>query len=374
MLSDDFSRAFRDPGPLVLALACGMALGIFGGAVTSGGDEPENGPATTVAAEEQQGASPEVGGESGDELPPPASDPSPPRGGPGSSGVSGIRLDALRAVERRYGGVAEAAVWVGGWQVPTVYGDAKRKMRMWSISKPVTAIAALRATPGGKPSAALAGAIEKALVESHNCAQRRVVLGLQTLTKKGPAGAQAAFDGVLADAGVRATPANVGSAIEDCAEYFSRPGTGGVDTGGNAAQFGTSEWTIVDAVTFARALGARKFGAPGDRVLELLRREKLVSEEQKRTGFTVPADWGAGRALGPWEPSYKAGWGGEHQREFMAAQIVTFPLQGQQIAIAVAFHPDKQPTSDDPGSTTAPAAVERMLRIIGAQVQRAAQG
>jgi hypothetical protein len=112
-------------------------------------------------------------------------------------------------------------------------------------------------------------------------------------------------------------------------------------------------------VRLVHALSVGTYGtAISDRVLGLMRLPKLPSREVDPDELTAPLDWGAGESLPP-ETAYKAGWGGSQNGNFLAGQIAVADLPGIGTAALVAvFHPDEQPSSDDPGITSAPAALD----------------
>jgi hypothetical protein len=232
-------------------------------------------------------------------------------------------------------------------------------MRMWSISKAVTAIAVFETVR--KPSAALQTSIVRALTRSENCAQRRVVLGLQAL-KGGVAGAETAVADVLARADARVTVHPEAQAPEQyCLAYLAGHRGDLSDIKAPAALLGTVQWTLADAVRFAAALGRGRYGSAGDRVLQYMARPKLPSQEAG-AAMTAPANWGAGAALaGLDDLAYKGGWGGSSSKTYMTAQIAVATVGGRGIAMAAAFHPTRQPATDDPGLTQAPQALAALF-------------
>jgi hypothetical protein len=117
---------------------------------------------------------------------------------------------------------------------------------------------------------------------------------------------------------------------------------------------------VADAVRFAHALGAGVYGqAISESVLGAMRKPKGRSREVSASEFTAPVDWGAGHSFAGLNPAYKAGWGGAQQGAFLAGQIASIELpRGGRVAVAVMFHPDVQPTKDDPGLTAAPQALD----------------
>ena len=281
-------------------------------------------------------------------------------------------LDAATASADRLGGRTEAAVWVSGWPSPIVSG-ATAPSRMWSMAKPIAAIALRRlaTTTDITPSVAVEDAIRRAIQRSENCRQRRVVLELQTLAGS-PTAAAAAVARVLRDAGASATVASATETADPmCTDYLLSAAPGAASPLRPALLLGTSTWTIRDAVAFAHALADGRFGVAGTAVTQLMRHPKLPSEETPRGDYSAPLDWGAGRSLQQWNPAYKAGWGGSRQGDFLAGQIAFITFHGTPVALAAIFHPNKQPERDDPGQTEAPAAIETVFQAVAHRLEQA---
>lgn len=295
----------------------------------------------------------------------------------GSGPERGEVAAALSAGVRRaaaLGGSVEAAAMLAGWPEPVVVtsaGDgASRWMRLWSMSKIVTMVAVLRAagwagSAGSPLSAELEDALEGAIVRSENCRQRRVVLALQRAAG-GPEEARRAVGEVLGVAGGQVrTSADVEPPDPSCVEYLESqreiP-----DPLASGLLLGTSEWRIGDAIRFTDALGRGAYGkAVTERVLAEMRAPKAASREVAPGELTAPLDWGAGDAFSGLAPAYKAGWGGSQDGEFLAGQIALVDLDRVgRLAIAVIFHPDVQPPSDDPGRTAAPRAIELAMSSV----------
>ncbi len=219
------------------------------------------------------------------------------------------------AQARDLDGHVQAAVWVDDWPAPIAVGDdLRRPMRMWSLAKPVEAVAALQFASRKRVqlTAGFTLAMERALRRSENCSARRIVLELEQLAG-GPAGARVAFAAVLRDAGARAVVASQreGAAVQSaqCAAFLEREGTGLTDRDGEAVLFGTARWTVIDAVRFARALANGTYGPAGAGVLETMAKPKQLSREPGAV-FTADLLWGAGLAFRGYRHAYKAGWGG----------------------------------------------------------------
>jgi hypothetical protein len=276
------------------------------------------------------------------------------------------------------GGNAAAAVWVSGDPAPLSSGPVSARHRMWSMSKVVVGIAALEAIDD-KPDLVLSSALADAIRRSDNCAIRRVIVGLQKESKRGVAGAVAAFAEVLANAGARieAVP-RAAIAEEACVRYLTRH-RGGLSGGdlGVAAQFGTVEWSVRDAIAFAHALGDGAYGAPGEHLLELMARPKESPLEEPAPPSAPPLDWGAGAVFpSAWHPAWKAGWGGSRERpaSFLAGQIVVLHVHRTPVAVAAVFLPNVQPTDDNPGITAAPQALELIFTAVRSGLRSAHMG
>lgn len=308
---------------------------------------------------------------------------------PRDRGEAGLGEAELAAALRR--GVRAAAALGGGVEVAAMYpgrrapvlvssprGGAGRWMRMWSMGKVVVMVGLLRAKgwgeeAGNRLSPEVESALRGALVRSENCRGRRVVLELQRATGAGPAGARRAVAEVLRAAGGRARPGTqVAPPDPICAEYLE--GQGAIDDPlAPAALLGTSTWRVGDAARFVAALGAGAYGrAVAEKVLPLMRAPKLASREVPPGEITASLEWGAGRVFsaGP-PPAYKAGWGGTQQADFLAGQIALVqPPSGPPLGLAVAFHPEVQPPSDDPGRTAAPDGVELVMDAVRAALAK----
>lgn len=308
--------------------------------------------------------------------------PSPPTAAPATPAPTAApptpqRADLERLVDRqarRTGGRVQVAVATDDRVVAAASsGSVGTRVRMWSVSKVMTAIALLRAHDWderrGRP---LAGptmrAMTDALTRSADCAQRQMVVALQQ-ELGGPAPARAALQGVLADAGARHAEVLTRSSTagSGCAPVLN--GSGLKDPFGVALQVGTAEWDVRDAARFGRALGDGTFPAAiRRRILNLLRRPKLKSNDPFAQGLDVTTDpaWGAGIALRQLQPSYKSGWGGSSGETptFVVEQVIyARDAAGRSVGIATTFEPpEPRPVRDDPGLTAAPRAFAGLLR------------
>ncbi len=284
------------------------------------------------------------------------------RPGPRSVALEPYLNAGVRAAER-LGGHASVAVWLPGESTPIRSDDRRTPARMWSMSKAVVTIAALRLL-GTRPERAVQDAMFDAITRSDNCAIRRVILELKA--HLGLAGAVRAFDAVLIDAGVPRLHAPISAPAEPaCNRYLAaHRGRFQGDILGAAPQFGTDEWTLNDAIAFTHALAVGIYGAAGSWLEELMRRPKQPALE----GPPLPElaqTWGAGAVFpARWRPSWKAGWGGSQTRpaRFLAGQIVTLSMRRGAVAVAAMFFPTVQPPNDNPGITEAPRALETMFR------------
>lgn len=266
------------------------------------------------------------------------------------------------------GGQAAAAVWVFGDAQPLLSGPVDTLHRMWSMSKAVVSIAALQAVQD-RPDATMDSALADAIRRSDNCAIRRVIVGLQQRIGRGVTGTEAAFDAVLEVAGARiATTPQAAAAEEECVPYLERH-RGGLSSGdlGVAPQFGTAQWTVRDAIAFTHALSEGTYGASGARLLGLMAEPKESPLEEPPPPSAPALDWGAGAVFpSAWRPAWKAGWGGsrQHPARFLAGQLVVLHPAGTPVAVVGLFLPSSQPTDDNPGVTTAPAALERIFAAV----------
>jgi hypothetical protein len=273
-----------------------------------------------------------------------------------SSGVS--QADAL-------GGEAAAAVWIAGDRQPVLSGPTSVPHRMWSMSKAVVTVAALQAVRN-RPDPVLRSAIADAITRSDNCAIRRVIVGLQDRLNQGTEGTIAAFERALAtaDARIERSP-QLGSAEQACLRYLNahQGGLPGSDLG-VVPQFGTAEWTEYDAISFAHALSAGVYGAPGAYLLQAMSVPKQPPLEEPPPPSAPPLDWGAGAAFPvSWQPAWKAGWGGSQDRppHYLAGQLVVLRLGDVPVAVTAIFVPRAEPVTDNPGITQAPRALETMF-------------
>jgi len=301
------------------------------------------------------------------------------RGRRAATATAAERKQIARALRRgvtaahRLGGSVEAAAMLGPWRAPVVATSdphgRRRWMRMWSMSKIVTAVALLRSmgwgrTPGRPLSPEVIAALQAAITRSENCPQRRIVLELQRSLGESTARARRAVATVLRLAGGRARPgAEVVPPDPSCLEFLESQSEIS-DPLGPALLLGISEWRVTDAARFMHALGSDVYGrAISQRLLALMREPKARSREIVAGEFTAPVDWGAGRALAVFHPAYKAGWGGTQEGEFLAGQMALIRLPaGGWATLAVMFHPAVQPAVDDPGLTRAPEALEVVMR------------
>lgn len=269
---------------------------------------------------------------------------------------------------------------LGSWHAPvaaaSARGGAGRWMRMWSMSKVVTAVALLRAkrwgNEAGKPlSPEVTEALQAAITRSENCPQRAIVVELQRSLGDSPARSSHAVAEVVRIAGGRARPSSeVAPPDPSCVPYLEAQAEIPHPLA-PALLLGTSEWRVTDAARFMQALGEDVYGrAISRRLLALMREPKAHSREIQPGEFTAPLDWGAGRAFAGFDAAYKAGWGGSQEGAFMAGQMALLRLpSGRRAAVTVVFHPAVQPSADDPGLTRAPAAIEAAMRPLARELR-----
>ena len=298
----------------------------------------------------------------------------PRNGSPWSSSRLAQALERGIHEAHRLGATAQAAVWVEGWSQPVERGDdLRRPMRLWSLAKPVVAVAtldAVRRSGAQPPPPELGSAMTAALTRSENCRQRRVVLGLQALSG-GPLGAREPIRRVLASAGAREVvlPQRPLPPEPSCRAYLGRSGAGLADPYAPTLPFGTARWTARDAIAFGHALGNGRYGDAGSEVIDLMRQPKDRSREMQSPGeYTADVRWGAGRSFTRWRPAYKAGWGGSSTGTFSASQLALIDVRGRRVAIFASFQPRVQPPRDDPGATDAPTAIEAIFGHVGEEL------
>lgn len=269
-----------------------------------------------------------------------------------------------------FGGQASLALWLDGWGGPLVArGAAPAYGRMWSMSKPVAIIATYEAAQrrGDAFGSALVTAATDAITRSDNCAERRIILGLQQLTG-GLTPALSAFDGVLARAGYDDTTTPEKATLEQpsCLAYFAQRAPTATPEA-LAWEFGTDEWTVAQAASFAHALATGAYGASGRFALTLMalpKRHSLSNIEGPSGDHIANLQWGAGTAFAPWHPAYKPGWGGSQQGHFLGGQIAVLEDASPPLAIAAMFYPNSEPATDDIGATEVPEALEAVFDTV----------
>lgn len=387
MLTDQVNRIRRDPALALIVLAGGLLVGVLAGVVFDrggGSARAANGAPRAGAARSSRIDSTVAGAGDGGGTPggaaalPPAS--------AGSNGASSGQIPSERRevleVELNHGveeadglgGEAAAAVWIDGDAGPVLSGPTTVPHRMWSMSKAVVTIAALRATHD-EPDSVLWSAMTDAIRRSDNCAVRRVIVGLQDRLGEGIAGTVAAFERVLAAAGARIERAPQSAPAEPaCFHYLDshQAGLPGSDLG-VVPQFGTAEWSEYDAISFAHSLSESDYGVSGAYLLRLMGLPKEPPLEEPPPPSAPPLDWGAGVAFPvSWKPAWKAGWGGSQDDppHFLAGQIVVLHLGGVPVAVTAIFVPRAEPASDNPGITQAPRALELMFTAARAGLER----
>jgi len=355
------AQARRHPRQAVSALGAVVLLGATSAwALGPGSDTPHDNRAPNISNGSSSGARP---------------DNSPATDAMGGDAIWEAPLrDGLNrgvAAADAKGGATQVGIWVDNSPRPVERGDQLGLGRLWSLSKPVSAIAAIdAANTRGESTPTLMTAVADAITKSDNCAQRQVVLDLQQRAG-GIDAAQSAFDAVLKQAGVTLStkPQRADIAGDPaCRSYLSRNGTDIRDPFGTVLQLGTVEWTLPDALRFAHALADGTYGATGETVLELMRRPKERPAGSSPTDYTAPLNEppSGGMFPRPWMPAYKGGWGGHslNPPNFRAAEIVVLDVGAHRVAVAATFRPTVQPQSDDPGTTLAPQALGALFDSI----------
>ena len=381
MLTQVVERVSRQPGPAMLAFALGTLPGMLAAYVLTGGSNAAS-PAVVALQPPVRTTStvvvttPSAPAQGSETTQPTTSENRTPviRPAERTAFVKALKTGAKAAQSVAGGGAAEVGVWVDTWPEPiidTSYGG-DISMRMWSTGKPPTAIAVLQAA-GDQLNPYFDEWMKGAIERSENCPWRAMVLYLQDLSGGSPLAATQRFEAVLAHAGAKrvrtyAKPASLEGSCARAERSMHLPSR----LGEPAPQFGVTTWHIEDAVRFAFALGGGRYDAAGDAVLKEMRQQKSPSTEliDPKRDYTPDPNWGAGTVFAGWDPAYKAGWGGLRKPgNFMLAQYVVLNFRGHNIAIAAAFHPNTQPTLDDPGQNNADQAIVRMLDPIRAAIE-----
>lgn len=289
--------------------------------------------------------------------------------------LSGALSKGAGEVRRQGLGTAEVALMLDRDAAPLVRGNAPTNpVRVWSMIKPVTAVALLTAREGD--ATGLNEYLRAAILRSENCAQRKLVLELQS-DEGGIDPAKLALRDMLTAVGgeldtSRAQISEHGRACLGQGYTLLTP----ADAGRRSLFAGTTTWRISDAVRFAHALRKETvFGrSVSDRVLGLMREPKLKSREPgSDSQITAPLEWGAGTTFGAvcWHVAYKGGWGRNAKVPFTASQLGTVELaDGRWAAFAVVFHPSVQPPDSDPGKAFVPKALGAALAPLKRRLQR----
>ncbi|HEX8103656.1 MAG TPA: hypothetical protein VF533_13655 [Solirubrobacteraceae bacterium] len=388
MLSDDVERVRRDPGPAILTAAVGVLIGVLLGAVLIGTGEAAKPASTTVpASRSPAGKGPkETKKHDGPKGTAKEAEMAPASAGTNGTqeqlGLTGAPSPQLKkALEEavltaKPVGRLELAVWANGWSDAAVAPPSAKtaQSRMWSMSKPVTAVALMEALDGRAPEDHAFEAMQGALIRSENCRQRRVVLELQKHAG-GADKAAARIRSVLERAG--ASPdVNIplkpeGPEDAQCDAVLRGLGA---DPASPALQLGTAEWTVRDGAAFARALAAREYGKAGETPRRLMMRPKDRSHDPGVTDadYSVSPEWGARREFSRFpDLAFKGGWGGRRQKRYLVGQIVSMTIHGVPVGVMGVFHPNVQPTvSDDPGDTKGPEEIERAFGTIAPVLDR----
>lgn len=230
--------------------------------------------------------------------------------------AGGDAHSSFAALEARVGPVGVSLVPSGGGTV-TSYGSVTTGVA-WSTIKVPLSVAAVRAD-GGRPSAATAASIQRAITVSDNAAAERLWARLG-----GGARGAAAVGAVLADGGDPATRVPT---------RRLRPGF---------TVFGQTPWPLERAATYAAHLPCQRGAGP------VLAQMGRVAAGQR---------WGLG-TLGSLV-RFKGGWGPDSGGRYLVRQlgVVTLP-GGGQVGVAIASRPASGSFRD---GTAALTAVTRWL-------------
>lgn len=358
-MTEAIDHVRRFPGPALLCAAIGVFAGVILGALLL------NGPAG--ATKKKANTDDVVLGSDVPALEPSSGRRVSPRAAPPASRdtTQGIRqaLDDGVGAADALGGTAAAAVQIGDSE-PVTVGPASSPIRLWSVSKAVTGVALFRTD---KQSPAVDTAIAQAITSSENCPQRVAVLALQS-RMGGADGAANAFAKVLTDAGAGGASVSVAAEAKPLDPSMrercrARLEAAIPDPFADAPQFGIARWTVRDGATFAAALSSRRLGEPGERVRTIMARPKVAPNEGAASDFTADPSWGAGKVLPRFQPAYKAGWGGATSGTgYSIAQVISIRPGGTPVGVSVAFRPNANPASDDPGKGNGTVAVETVLQ------------
>jgi hypothetical protein len=383
MLTGQLSQARRNSGLILIVLAGGLLIGVLIGVIfdQNGGSAHADRNMRSVAVSRSLRGNAMTAGVGATGSSTVARLPAATAGSNGTTAGQIVQryilaktLDAGVQEADALGGEAAAALWIYGDARPILAGPTSVLHRMWSMSKAVVTIAALKAT-NDQPDPVLASAMTDAIRRSDNCAIRRVIVGLQDRLSEGIAGTIAAFERVLEAAGAQIERRPQSAAAEQaCVHYLDnhQEGLPASDLG-VVPQFGTAEWTEDDAISFAHALSEGAYGKAGAYLLRLMGLPKEPPLEEPQQPSAPPLDWGAGAVFpGSWKPAWKAGWGGSQDQppHYLGGQIAVLHLGALPVAATAVFVPRIEPPNDNPGLTRAPQAIELMFKGARAGLER----
>ncbi len=314
--------------------------------------------------------------------------PGEPVGGGAEAGSPEGEIASMRATldrsaaaaGKKFKGEVEAAVLKQGWPAPVgVNADGKHKL--WSLAKPVVAVALIEVgAERGVPDY-----MRSALTGSSNCGQRIAVNALQE-KKKSPGRTVDAVQRMLGQAGISVDPPTEIDTPADgdlACDGFPPEQVEGTD--GVAPKFGTSRWTTIDAARFAAALAEGESGPyprSAEAVMRVMRAPKeaspdvgaLSTPEAPDRADDWDFDWGAGAAFPRWKPAFKSGWGGvssdDRGSRYLASQLAALDVEGAPVGVAVTFYPDAQPVDDAIGRSEEQLAIEFVMKRIGRQLAK----
>ncbi len=285
-----------------MAAALGLAAGIFFALIL----RADTDRADTVSSVENR---PQTVTQEKQAIDPRPSSPADP-GVPSARKVQKELESKVPGIPETHGfeGDMSVVVWSSEWQGETASFDGEDVRRMWSLSKPVLAVTALRQGLGDQQ---VEQEVDEAISTSSNCSARFLTLYIQGQQGGSPDGAIESFYDTLDLAGaLPSVRPQIASPEQDCAKELQGKGLQG--TAFPSPQFGTTEWSTKDGARFMEFLGTGDFGPEGERVLAAMQIPKGPSNDPGNTCGTEPGydwNWGMGNGFAGSEPAFKSGWG-----------------------------------------------------------------
>ncbi|HXQ88338.1 MAG TPA: hypothetical protein VN733_01755 [Solirubrobacterales bacterium] len=260
--------------------------------------------------------------------------PAEPKPASSPSGGSGAGLAGFSALEGSLPGQVGLAIGPPGGG-PAASAGGLTTGSAWSTSKVPVALRVLQEAggPSGLSSSQEAN-IRAALTASDNDAALALFADLER-SHGGPAGAAAAVDEVLAEAG-------------DTTTHVSSVGRDGF------TPFGQTEWSLELQELFMSRLAAGCVGSPASRELVLGLMGEVSSDTWGLGSTGLPARW-------------KGGWGPGTDGRYLARQMGTLSVEGGEAVIALAALPDDGSfeTAQSMATAVAQWAAERATSFAG---------